>query len=85
MFLGKNARSCIPHEYGHSIQVMIWGPLWLFVVAIPSVIRFWYREWYYKHKYFTTRKSLPPYDSIWFEGQATRWGNRAFENEWKWL
>lgn len=23
MFLGKNARTCIPHEYGHSIQ-MLW-------------------------------------------------------------
>ena len=85
MFLGKGARSCIPHEYGHSIQVMMWGPLWLFVVAIPSAIRFWYREWYYKHKYPQTRKALPPYDSIWFEGQATRLGHRAFDNEWKWL
>jgi len=26
------------HEYGHTVQTMILGPLWLFVIAIPSVI-----------------------------------------------
>ena len=26
------------HEYGHTIQSAILGPLWLFVIAIPSVI-----------------------------------------------
>lgn len=85
MFLGKGCRSCVPHEYGHSIQLLAWGPLWLLVVALPSAVRYWYRNWYYAYRYQKTRKSLPPYDSIWFEGQATRLGKRAYSNEWKWL
>ena len=85
IFLGKGCRSCIPHEYGHSIQGLMWGPLWLFVVAIPSLTRAGYRTWYYDHVYPKTRKSLPHYDAVWFEGQATALGKRAFANEWKWL
>ena len=26
------------HEYGHTVQSMILGPVWLFVIALPSVI-----------------------------------------------
>ncbi len=26
------------HEYGHTVQTMILGPLWLFVIAVPSMI-----------------------------------------------
>ncbi len=26
------------HEYGHTVQTMLLGPLWLFVIAIPSTI-----------------------------------------------
>ena len=26
------------HEYGHTIQSLILGPLWLFIIAIPSMI-----------------------------------------------
>lgn len=58
------------HEWGHcNPQTWICGPLHIFLSTIPSIIRFWYREWAIKHK-----KSLPSYDSIWFEGTATRWG-----------
>ena len=42
-----------------------------FVICIPSAARYWYREylWHFnKEKY----RKLPPYDSIWFEGQATK-------------
>ena len=57
------------HECGHGLQNIIWGPLMLFVISIPSVIRFWYREYLLKKG-----KKIKPYDSIWFEGQASRWG-----------
>lgn len=60
------------HEFGHSLQNCLLGPLMPLIVGIPSVIRYWYREF----KYY--RKGLIPptkYDDIWFEGQATRWGN----------
>ena len=70
------------HEAGHGLQNLIWGPLMPFVIAIPSAIRYWYIEYIYRtniDKYNT----LPAYDSIWFEGQATRWGEKTFYNLYK--
>ena len=58
--------STISHEYGHTIQNLIFGPFELFI-GIASAIRYWYRE-------FT--HPTTPYDSIWFEGQATRLGKK---------
>lgn len=66
------------HEAGHGLQNLWWGILFPFVIAIPSAVRYWYREWYYKHKYPVTKKTLPEYDAIWFEGQATRLGQKYF-------
>ena len=63
------------HECGHGIQNIIFGPLMPFIVAIPSAIRYWYREIIWrknKEKYWT----LPEYDAIWFEGLATNWGEK---------
>lgn len=57
------------HEYGHSFQNAILGPFWIFLVAIPSFIRYWIFEIRYKKG-----KSNPPYDSIWFEHNATEIG-----------
>ena len=28
----------VQHEYGHTIQSLILGPLWLFVIGLPSLI-----------------------------------------------
>lgn len=70
------------HEMGHGLQNMVWGPLMLFVISIPSAIRFWYRTWYWEHKFPTTGKTLPSYDSIWFEGQATTWGIKMWSTHW---
>lgn len=65
-----------PHEYGHSFQLAIFGFFTLFLVIIPSVIRYWYRELKYERKL-----KIPPtdYDDIWFEGSATYVGNKAVE------
>lgn len=61
------------HEFGHSLQNCLWGPLFPFVIAIPSAIRY--------HKFMNnTKKGIPnkePYDAIWFEGQATEWGTKV--------
>ena len=73
---GRANESIRAHEYGHSIQNMWWGPLFIFVIGIPSACRYWWREFYMKFVYPKTRKRLPPYDSIWFEGQATKLGNK---------
>lgn len=64
------------HEHGHGFQNLWWGPLFPFVIGIPSAIRYWYRE----IKYYRKGK-VPPttYDSIWFEGQASKLGEKYFK------
>ena len=59
------------HEFGHTIQNAIFGPLTLFVVTIPSMLRFWYRRIYER---VTKSFYKPPYESIWFEGTASELG-----------
>lgn len=61
----------INHEFGHSIQNAIFGPLFPFIVAIPSFARYW--KFVYNNK-----KGIPneDYDAIWFEGSATEWGTK---------
>lgn len=63
------------HEAGHGLQNIMFGVFMPFIVSIPSCIRYWY------HKYKTCKglgNTLPAYDSIWFEGQATRLGDKYF-------
>lgn len=72
IFTCKNApKRTKNHEFGHALQNCVYGVFMPFVVTIPSAIRYWYRV--YKHN-----KRIPiktPYDSIWFEHQATEWGS----------
>ena len=63
------------HEFGHSIQNCYLGPLMPFLVAIPSAVRYWYREWLIRSGRKKARE-LPSYDSVWFEGTATSIGNK---------
>ena len=56
-----------PHEFGHTFQNCLLGPLFPFMVAIPSAIRYWLRELFPK-------KIWAPYDSAWFEDAATQCG-----------
>ena len=62
------------HEFGHTFQNCWWGPLFPFVVAIPSGIRcaLWSR--------IKTKRPDARYDDIWFEGQATELGNKYMES-----
>lgn len=74
--VNKNASEHIKqHEAGHGIQNIMFGFLMPFIVCIPSATRYWIRE-YKKRKGLAA--TLPPYDSIWFEGQATRLGKKHF-------
>lgn len=61
------------HEFGHAIQHLYMGPLFIFVVAIPSAVRYWYKRIMQKKG-----KKFPNdwYDSIWFEGGATKTGEK---------
>lgn len=80
-FVNKNATLHLKqHEAGHGLQNIMFGVFMPFIVTIPSAIRYWYREVVYKinrKKYFT----LPEYDSIWFEGQATKLGKKYFPKD----
>ena len=38
LFLGDHDKHVLVHEYGHSIQSCILGPLYLPVIGIPSLI-----------------------------------------------
>ena len=65
----------LDHEFGHSVQNCYLGPFFIFLVALPSMARYWYREYLVrvKHKKYS---ELPEYDAIWFEGGATRLGEK---------
>lgn len=62
------------HELGHGLQNILLGPLMPILVSIPSVIRFWYRENLVKRG----KPLKTAYDDAWFEGWATRWGEKYF-------
>lgn len=59
------------HEFGHSVQQLIFGPLQVFIVGIPSAIRYWYQR--------LTPGPHQDYDAIWFEKTATNWGTKWIE------
>ena len=119
------------HEFGHSIQHLYLGPLFIFVVAIPSATRYWLTEfkgrknknifaicvcaalllitglssllgvfidpWFYMIPVFLGTyvaiygswllnieipkydNRAPEYDSIWFEGGATKTGTKFID------
>ena len=84
IFTCKNAsQRLLEHEHGHSIQNCYYGPLMPFLVNLPSSSRYWYRRAVQK---INPGKKLPPYDSIWFEAEATQLGhdymirNHSLEN-----
>lgn len=60
------------HEHGHFIQNTFFGVFETFI-QIASFIRYWYRKYLinFRGKKYS---DLPKYDSIWFEGQATKFG-----------
>lgn len=59
------------HEFGHTVQNAILGPFMLILVAIPSMLRFWYRRFLYSHGKYPKHE----YDAVWFEGTATSIGH----------
>lgn len=74
-FVGKDYNTfMLNHEYGHTVQNAILGPFMIFLVAIPSAIRFWYRN------FLRSIKINPKtfYDDIWFEGNATYIGDTYY-------
>ena len=58
------------HEVGHTLQNANIGGLHMLALSIGSVVRYWYREIF---------GAKTPYDSWWFEGQATELGTKYVE------
>ena len=71
----KTTKHTLNHEHGHAIQNALYGILFPFIVAIPSVIRYHYRNAQEKRGI----ELKTEYDDAWFEGQATKWGDK-YEN-----
>ena len=57
----------IRHETGHSVQSLMFGPLFHILVSFPSVCRFWVRRW--------CNKSHSWYLSGWPENSAEKLGH----------
>ena len=55
------------HEYGHTIQCLLLGPLYWLVVALPSVI------WCHGFSNYRLKHSIA-YDALYCEHWATAWG-----------
>ena len=53
------------HETGHCFQNAVFGPFMVFLVMIPSAIRYWIRK---------AKPSSVPYDAVWYEGSSTEIG-----------
>ena len=78
-FISKDASvNTKKHEAGHGLQNILFGFFMPFVVTIPSVIRYHYRN-YLVRSGKKAYAELPPYDSVWFEGWATRLGDKYFK------
>lgn len=71
VFVGEDEpESTAWHEHGHGIQNCFFGPLMIFLVSIPSAVRYWYR------RLNENKRFRHAYGDIWFEAQATRLGKK---------
>lgn len=69
-FCSKTAPiTTVYHEYGHSIQNCVFGPGMVFI-GLASLARATWR---------TFTKPKTDYDSVWFEAQASAWGNKNLQ------
>lgn len=64
----ESRRLCV-HEYGHTVQCLVLGPLYWLVIVLPSAIWFHFFAGY-------RRKHRIPYDALYCERWATAWGGR---------
>lgn len=64
------------HEFGHALQHLYMGPLFILIIAIPSATRYWLQRLLQKQG---VKFPLGWYDSIWFEGGATKTGKKIVD------
>ncbi|MGI6316772.1 MAG: hypothetical protein ACOX17_08930 [Christensenellales bacterium] len=58
-----------PHEYGHTRQSLLLGPLYLAVIGLPSLL--WANLPYFRR---LRREKNIPYSRLYCESWADRWG-----------
>lgn len=63
------------HEMGHTFQNALLGPFMIFLVVIPSIIRYHYQN--SRNKRGLENK---PYDLFWAEGSASTIGEAYYKN-----
>ena len=61
------SENTLKHETGHSVQSLMFGPLFHIIVSLPSIIRFWVRRLF--------NKSYEWYLSGWPESSAEKLGH----------
>lgn len=61
----------VVHEYGHTIQSLVLGPLYFPVIGLPSVL------WANLPKCREKRRNGAPYASFWTEKSANKLGERV--------
>ncbi len=66
-----DARPTLVHEYGHTLQSLLLGPLYLLVIGIPSL------TWGFLPYFARRREEGLPYTAFFTERWASRWGERA--------
>ncbi len=69
----RQLKKILVHEYGHTVQSIMFGPLFSLLIGLPSVLwarRFSKRRCVYKERGIT-------YGSRYPERGANRWGERA--------
>jgi len=70
IFMPEDKRErLLPHEYGHTVQSLLLGPLYLLVIALPSVV--WARSKYFQRK---RREKNTSYYAFYTERWADAWG-----------
>lgn len=71
LFIGAAGTADSPglcaHEYGHTVQCLLLGPLYWLVVALPSVI------WCHGFSNYRRKHGIA-YDALYCERWATAWG-----------
>jgi hypothetical protein len=78
----KTNLDIVSHEWGHSIQNIIMGPVHV-IFSIVSFSRYHYRDWITSNKcpekWRKKYTDLPDYDDFWFEGWATKIGEKYYK------
>ncbi len=72
---GSRAEKLRTHEYGHCIQSMVLGPLYL-IIAVISLV--WKNLPYFAR---LRREKKIPYDACFVESWASRWGEKAIREK----